>query len=220
MNDLIISIAKERLLPISIDFIDYPHEHTESQLHKLSVYVVQNIMNSYILIRKWHSCLELKEDICLDLAIKHLFPEDWLFIATQSPHYHLKLTKIIQRYDEKMSQENIEKIHKIVEFLCYEIIETMFIESGFSKMFDVGPKWIQVAINSDSVLKQITKMHNIYIVDNIPSVNMIEINGIQLTNKCSKLLRVYLEKLVQNVIETRKEQSLLSKKDIDNYFFL
>lgn len=221
MNDLFISIAKERILPISAEIIDYPQEYTENQLYKLAVYITQNIMNLYIIISSWNID-DLPENIKLDIALEILFPKDWLIIANTSPNFHLKLSKIIDQYKTNISEEGKTRIHKIVEFLCYEIIETMVITSGFIKMFDLTPEYITKAIEFDPMLKRILKKNNIYIVENIPNYNMINIEDIPMSNKCNKLLRIYLQKIIENLFETLedKQQTTLTIKDIENFFNL
>lgn len=221
MNDLFISVAKERILPISAEIIDYPQEYTENQLYKLAVYVTQNIMNLYIIINTWNDT-DFPENIRLDIALEILFPKEWLVIADTSPNFHLKLTKIIDQYKTNISEEGKTRIHKIVEFLCYEIIETMVITSGFIKMFDLTPDYITKAIESDPILQKIIKNNNIYIVENIPNYNTISIEDITMSNKCNKLLRIYVQKMLENLFGNleEKKQTNLTIEDVKKFFNL
>lgn len=221
MNDLFISVAKERILPISAEIIDYPQEYTENQLYKLAVYVTKNIMNLYIIINAWNVG-EIPEDIKLDIALEVLFPKEWLVVANTSPNFHLKLSKIIDQYKTNISEDGKIRIHKIVEFLCYEIIETMVITSGFIKMFDLTPEYITKAIDSDPILQKIIKNNNIYIVENIPNYNIINIQDITMSNKCNKLLRIYVQKMLNNLFANLedKKRSTLTIEDIKKFFNL
>jgi len=221
MNDLFISVAKERILPVSAEIIDYPQEYTENQLYKLAVYVTKNIMNLYIIINSWNM-EEISEDIKINIALDVLFPKEWLIIANTSPNFHLKLSKIIDQYKTDISEEGKTRIHKIVEFLCYEIIETMVITSGFIKMFDLTPEYITKAIEYDPILQKIIKNNNIYIVENIPNYNIINIQDITMSNKCNKLLRIYVQKMLDNLFTKleEKKRSTLTIKDVKDFFNL
>lgn len=218
MNDLIISIAKERILPISSNFIDYPNEQFEAQLHRLSTYMTKAILDAYTVISNWP--FAITEQSKLTLALKTVFPTDWLEVADQSPSVHLNLEKTINEYvNLKLDSSSVERIHKVVEFLCYELIETTVIYSNFQKLPELGVRNLQIGIDGDPVLKRIITQNNIYVTDDIQLKNtMLEITGIEISNKASRMLRVYVEELVKGVLEGRQNFDVLLIEDLERYF--
>ena len=218
MNDLIISIAKERILPISSNFIDYPNEQFEAQLYRLSIYITKAILDAYTVISNWP--FVITEQSILTLALKTIFPIDWLEVADQSPSVHLNLEKTINQYVHlKLNSSSTERIHKVVEFLCYELIETTVIYSNFQKLTELNVRNLQIGIDGDPVLKRIITQNNIYVTDDIQLKNtMLEITGIEISNKASRMLRVYVEELVKGVLEGRQNFDVLLIEDLERYF--
>lgn len=217
MNDLIISVAKERILPISSHFIDYPNEQFEAQLHRISTYITKAILDVYTVICNWP--FTVTEQSKLTLALKTVFPADWLQIAEQSPSFHLELHKTINQYNLKLDPSSIERIHKVVEFLCYELIETTVIYSNFRRISELTLGNLQFGIDGDAVLKKILTQNNIYVTDQIQlNHSMLEITGIEISNKANRLLRVYIEELVSGVLEIRQNFDVLLVDDLERYF--
>jgi hypothetical protein len=217
MNDLIISIAKERILPISVNFIDYPNEQFEAQLHRVSTYITKAILDTYIAISNWPFIIT--EQSKVTLALKTVFPVDWLYVAEQSPAFHLQLHKTINDYDLKLGTGTVERIHKVVEFLCYELIETTVIYSNFRKISELSLENLQHAIDGDPVLKKIMSQNNIHVTDQIQiNHNMLEITGLEISNKANRLLRVYIEELVKGVLDIRQNFDVLLMDDLERYF--
>lgn len=217
MNDLIIAVAKERILPLSAQFIDYPNEQFESQLYKIATYITRAILDTYVVISSWSFIVT--EQSKLTLALKTVFPREWLQIADTSPFFHLQLHKVIHQYKFTLSPESIQRIHRVVEFLCYELIETTVIYSNFRRISELEPENLQIAIDGDSVLKQILVQNNIHVTGGIRlNHNMLEITGVEVSNKAQRLLRVYIEELVQGVLENRQNFDVLVQDDLERYF--
>jgi hypothetical protein len=217
MNDLIISIAKERILPISSNFIDYPNEQFEAQLHRISTYITKAILDVYTVICNWP--FTVTEQSKLTLALKTVFPVEWLQVAEQSPTFHLQLHKTINQYSLKLDSSSVVRIHKVVEFLCYELIETTVIYSNFRRISELTLENLQFGIDGDIVLKKIMTQNHIYVTDQIQlNHNMLEITGIEISNKANRLLRVYIEELVKGVLESRQNFDVLLMDDLERYF--
>lgn len=217
MNDLIISIAKERILPISSNFIDYPNEQFEAQLHRISTYITKAILDVYTVICNWP--FTVTEQSKLTLALKTVFPVEWLQVAEQSPTFHLQLHKTINQYNLKLDSSSVVRIHKVVEFLCYELIETTVIYSNFRRISELTLENLQFGIDGDIVLKKIMTQNHIYVTDQIQlNHNMLEITGIEISNKANRLLRVYIEELVKGVLESRQNFDVLLMDDLERYF--
>lgn len=215
MNDLLISIAKERLIPAQPGIIDYPNEHLESQLYRLAVYITQNIVHSYCLIFRWNK----DEEIAMTLALRNSFPKQWLEIAETSPQNYLDLQKIIVPYKLGLSKSSIERIQKIVEFLCYELIETSVIQSRFTPIQSLTPHFLKQGIEFDQTLRQIIQRHNIIITDklNLKS-NALRIRSpIGISNKAHKLIRIYIEELVKHILSFRFYTDKFTLADIEFY---
>lgn len=217
MNDLIISVAKERILPLSQNIIDYPNEQFESQMYKLALYITKSILDHYSLICNWS--FVVTEQSKLTLALKTVFPREWLRVADQSPHFHLELQKVIEPYKLGLREESVKRIHRIVEFLCYEVIETATIYSNFRKVSELCPGDIQHAIDGDSVLRQILTQNNIYITQGIQlNHSVLEITGVEISNKALRLLRIYVEELIKETLDNRQNFDVLTLDDLERYF--
>lgn len=234
MNDLILSVVKERLLPLTSDFIDYPNAQFESQLHRLSVFVTKSILDAFVTVTHWSLCNASKqnthtitEETRMTMALKSVFPRAWLAIAETSPAYHLRLHKIIQRYRFALAENTVRRIHKIVEFLCFELIESTVIHSGFKPMFQMTGDDLSLAIRKDSMLHEIITRHNIFLVPRPPSVCWIEFpqpqtdstgRSVHISIKGYRLLRVYVEELIREVFRRRNNEYVVTLEDVDAYF--
>jgi hypothetical protein len=229
MNDLILSVVKERLLPLTSDFIDYPNAQFESQLHRLSTYITKAILDAFVTVTHWSLCNASKqnmhsitEESRLSIALKSIFPLEWLKIAETSPTYHLRLNKVIQRYRFSLHDPSVQRIHKIVEFLCFEIIESTVIHSGFKPMFQLTGDDLQVAIRKDAILHEILTRHSIFLVPRPPSTAWIQFPdpdpNVRISIKGYRLLRVYVEELIREVFRRRSNEYALTLEDVDSYF--
>lgn len=229
MNDLILSVVKERLLPLTSDFIDYPNAQFESQLHRLSVYVTKSILDAFVMVTHWSLCNASKQNVHtitehsrMSLALKSIFPLSWLALAETSPAYHLRLHKIIQRYRFTLSDATVTRVHKIVEFLCFELIESAVIHSGFKPMFQLTGDDLALAIHKDNALHEIITRHNIFLVPRPPSVAWIEFPpsepSVQISIKGFRLLRVYAEELIREVFRRRRSEYEVTLEDVESYF--
>jgi hypothetical protein len=229
MNDLILSVVKERLLPLTSDFIDYPNAQFESQLHRLSTFVTKSILDAFVTVTHWSLCNASKqnahsitEESRLSIALKSIFPLEWLQIAETSPAYHLRLHKIIQRYRFALNESSVKRIHQIVEFLCFEIIESSVIHSGFKPMFQLTADDVGLAIQRDALLHEIITRHNIFLVSRAPSVTWIEFPDppadVHISIKGYRLLRVYIEELIREVFRRRTSEYELTLEDVESYF--
>jgi hypothetical protein len=215
MNDLLISVAKERIIPTQPGIIDYPNEHTESQLYRMAVYITQNIIHSYYLIFRWNR----NEESSLTLALHNCFPQSWLAYAETSPHHYLELQKVITPYRLNLSEGSIERIHKIIEFLCYEIIESSVIQSCFLPIQQIGPIYLKKGVDMDPTLNHMIQRHNIILTDYLkvkPGALRIQ-SPIRLSNKGIKLIRIYIEQLVQRILCVRIQSHTLTLADIQYY---
>lgn len=230
MNDLITSVAKERMLPVSADFIDYPNAQFENQLHRLSIYFTKFILDAFVLVTHWSLCnlatckkgdsTFLSEKIRLSLALKSLFPLEWLQIAEQSPTFHLKLHRVIERYRFTLSEASVKRIHKIVEFLCFEIIESTVIRADLKPMYKLTIGDMQHAIELDPILKQIFYRHNVFLVTHFPSHEKIQFDEttFQMSLKASRYLRIYIEEMIREVIRQRENEGEVTLHDVEHYF--
>lgn len=215
MNDLIISVAKERIIPSQPGIIDYPNEHTESQLYRMAVYMTQNIIHSYYLIFRWNK----NEESSLTLALHNCFPKSWLTYAETSPQHYLELKKVITPYHLNLSEESIQRIHKIIEFLCYEIIESAVIQSSFLPIQQLNPIYLKKGVEIDPVLNHIIQRHNIVLTDylKVKSGRLNIQSPIRLSNKGIKLIRIYIEQLIQHILCFRIQSNVLTLADIQYY---
>lgn len=216
MNNLLISIAKERLLPTVSGVIDYPIEYVESQLYRLSIFILSNILNSFILIPK---TVNISQKDKVDLILSQNFPEEWLKVALTSTHHYLNFSKTTSQFDLNIEEELMEKIYAVVEFLCYEIIETSVIKSNYKLLMDITPNDILNGIHSDTVLTNIMQQHNIIITDYvlIPP-HIVRLNNIAISNQSLKMIRVYIEEIIKRVYTSRKNKKRLTVEDVKNYF--
>lgn len=215
MNELIISVARERMTPIRMGLIDYPNEQFENQLYRIAVFVAQSILDSYGLFNSWN----FNEDVTLELAMKHNFPQDWLDIAKESPCFHFKLRKIIYSYKYNLSDASIEYIERVVEFLCFELIETAVIASNFHNVSTISPDWIKKGIESDATLTRIIKRQRISMVF-YPGVfpGHVTPQNINVSNKAMRLLRAFIEEYIKKVIHTCNRNGIVSLEDVQKYF--
>lgn len=231
MNDLIISIVKERILPASSEIIDFPSVQVETQLHRFATYITKIILDEFVMVTHWSLCNVtqqskrdpsfLPEESRLTLALQTLFPIAWLKIAEQSPSHHLKLQRVIERYRFTLSEASIRRIHKIVEFLCFEIIETTVLLSGCKLMQELNSEDLQYAVEYDPVLKHIVYRHNIYFVTRYPSSDNVVFDvdsDLRISLKGARLLRVYVEEMIHECIRNREGQAELTIRDVDMYF--
>jgi hypothetical protein len=231
MNDLIISVAKERLLPLTSELIDYPSSQFENQLHRIAVYFTKSILDSFVLVTHWslcnaskQNCHTITEESRMSLALKSMFPIEWLKVAQTSPTYYIKMHKVIERYRFTLLEPTIHRIHQVVEFLCFELIETAVLTSGLKPMYQLGSLDLQVAVNRDPVLKEIFARHHIYgLGARTPSATKITFD---FTGNCSpaisikafRLLRVYIEELIRDVYDHRENSNELTVRDVQSYF--
>jgi hypothetical protein len=215
MNDLLISIAKERIIPAQPGIIDYPNEHLESQLYRMSVYITQNILHSYYLIFRWNK----HEETALTLALRNSFPKSWLELAEQSPQHYLDLQKTFTWFKINLSEQSIKRIHKIVEFLCYELIETSVIYSNFLPIQQISPLHLKQSVETDITLKHIIQRHNIILTDQLKlKSNALTIQSpIPISNKAQKLIRIYIEELVKHLLTFRYQDHKLTVEDVEFY---
>jgi hypothetical protein len=158
----------------------------------------------------------------LTLALQNTFPLDWLNIAETSPTHHLHLQRVIQRYRFTLQEASIRRIHAIVEFFCFELIESAVILSAFKPMHQLGAADLHVALDRDPVLKNILTQHQIVIVPRVPMTQWISFapfpGEMHVSNKGYRLLRTYIEELVRGVIRSRRDSALLTVSDVYDYF--
>lgn len=210
MNDLIDSIAKERILPITTDTIDIPNNAIYSQLTKFSIYITDMIITYYQI----QTQLNLTNEEKLDLAIDLTFPLKWLEIAKYCVAFHIDMTDCIKKRID-LDPSLIVKINNIVEFLCFEIIETSVLLSDIIYISDLTPLHLLKAIDCDYFLSKIIYSCGIYITySNIIPINYLEINGIDISNKSHKILRLFIEILIKKIIFYRRNDSIITIRDI------
>lgn len=210
MNDLIDSIAKERILPVTTDTIDIPNNAIYSQLTKFSNYVTDMIITYYQIQTK----LNLSNEEKLDLAFDLVFPSKWLEIAKHCVAFHLDMTDCIKKRID-IDPSLIVKINNIVEFLCFEIIETAVLLSDIIYISDLAPLHLLKAIDCDYFLSKIIYSCGIYITcSNIIPINYLEINGIDMSNKSHKILRLFIEIIIKKIIFHRGNESIITIRDV------
>jgi hypothetical protein len=223
MNDLIISIAKERILPLRFDS---PSTQIETQMYRIAVYMTRTILDAFLTFSNWSSCDAPKfraprvdEATRLSLALKTVFPREWLSVAETSPHFHLRLQKVFRRYELELEETSIARIHQVVEFLCFELIETAIIESRFARMADLTPEHLLMALDADPMLKKIITSQSIYIV-RAPQISpgLITLEGLNVSHRGLRLLRLYVEELIRATYDRREDREVLTLADIDAFF--
>jgi hypothetical protein len=143
----------------------------------------------------------------LELVLYAMFPKDWLALAEHSPNSYIDISKTITDYESshknKLNDEQTKKISKILEFLCYEIIEltTLYIieEDLNLHLYEFSPKHILKAIELDPVLNGIIKRQQIYMIDStqIPDIRLK--TSLNLSHKSDKLIRIYLSILLKTM---------------------
>jgi hypothetical protein len=202
MNELILTISKDRILPMVSGLIDFPNVSFCNQLNNLTNFIIKNIMNRFIL--PTHSNITPQSK--LELVLYAMFPIDWLELAEQSPNSYIDISKAISKYNttkHKLPDEQTIKISKILEFLCYEIIEltTLYIieEDLDLHLYEFSPRHILKAIELDPVLTGIIKKQQIYMIDQVPDIRLR--TSINLSHKSDKLIRIYLHILLKTIID-------------------
>lgn len=219
MNSLITTIAKERILPSSMDFFDSINEMTENQMNKMCIFLVRNIMKTFGELNILEEDdLKLEDTEKMNIALKLNFPSEWLDIAVTSPCFYLDFTKFITPYYTQLSKELINLVNKVIEFFCYEVVETMVINSSFISICEITPFWLEKGIIADETLLNIIRKQNIYLFESIPPLKIIEIEGYELSYKSHKLLRIFIEKLIKNMFKERMHLNVLSKNDVNDFF--
>jgi hypothetical protein len=216
MNDLIVSIAKERLLPTQVGVIDYPNANLENQLYHMTLFLTRDILETYIQL----SHLKYSEQITLELTLMHHFPTEWLKIAKQSPNHHIRIQKIVALYEVELPDDIITQIQRVIEFLLFEIIETSVIRSNFQPLASLIPRWLNVGIRSDPILKNIIyNRHKIVLVSSLKTKsNMLQIHSLPFSNKAQRLLRAFIEEYVRRIIRSRSNPENLTLEDVRKYF--
>ena len=204
MNELILTISKDRILPMVSGVIDFPNVSFCNQLYKLVNFIVKNIMNLFVL--PTHS--NITSQSRLELILYAMFPKDWLELAGQSPNSYIDISKTISEYETpkfKLLDEQTLKISKILEFLCYEIIEltTLYtIEEDLNlHLYEFSPRHILQAIELDPVLTGIIKRQQIYMIDSVQIPDIRLRTNLNLSHKSDKLIRIYLYILLKNMID-------------------
>lgn len=216
MNDLILTIAKDRILPVNSAIIDFPNESFVNQLYRLIWYITDNIIRSLNSIELSNITLETK----LGIVLYSMFPLDWLEIAEQSPNDYIDVKKLYKTNLMSLNEEDYKRINRILEFLCFEIIETTVlwnIENDLDiNLFETTPRYILNAIEQDPVLKQIVKKQRIYMIESnqIPDIKIS--TDLNLSNKSHRLVKIFINQLIEEIIGNRKHENLLTLEDIDN----
>lgn len=200
---------KDYILPNSPGIIDFPSELVESHLYRLALIVTRNILDTYVTMQHWFPHYD--EETWIQLAFLRFFPQEWIKLALQAPNHYLDtVPALVEFYKLELKNESLQKIHTIVEFLCYEIIESSMIESQFIPISELNIRCLTRAIENDPVLKEIIRKHGIFIVD------MRRINTIVLTPpedfqdrvsvKALKLIILYLRLRVVEVFQDNPTQ--------------
>jgi len=229
MNDLIVSVVKERILPLTSDFIDYPSAPFETHLYHISTHLTKSILDNFVLVTHWSLCNasvknthSITEESRMTLALQNTFPHDWLAIAEKSPTYHLHLQRIIQRYRFTLHETSIQRIHRIVEFFCFELIESTVIHAAFKPMFQLTVSDLERAVERDPVFSTVLHRHRIFFISRCPSTALITFvnfpSSVQVSIKGLRLLRVFVEELIRQVFQHRRHESTLTYADIHDYF--
>ena len=223
MNELIAS-TKDYLLSSTPGIIDYPNEHTESQLYRLASAIIRNILNSYVYVSNLiQTARKLSEEQLLMYALKRIFPNDWLAIAIKSEaHYFKTVPLYLDRYNLSLTTKTIDKINGVVEFLCYEIIESAIIEANFCALSNLQPRHLIKAIRSDPILEIILHRHQIYLIGQCRLNSQVLKLSTEWENKLSpksiKLIVIYLELRVKQLVSQTNHS--LTEENIKLFFKL
>lgn len=215
MNDLILTIAKDRILPVNSNIIDFPNESFVNQLYRLIWYITDNIIRSLNSLELSNITLQTK----LLVVLYSMFPLDWLEIAKTSPNDYIDIKKLYKTNLNDLTEEDCNLLNRILEFLCFEIIETTIlcnIENDIDiNLFETTPRYILTGIEQDPVLKQIVKNQRIYMIDSnqIPDIKIS--TDLRLSNKSHRLVKIFINQLLEDIIENRKHENLLTLEDID-----
>lgn len=221
MNELIAS-TKDYLLPNTPGIIDYPNDNTESQLYRLAITVTRNIIDAYIRVKHWlENNKAISEESILIHALKNCFPEDWLAVAMKSNNHYLKtVPPFLNFYNLSLTKESIVMINRIVEFLCYEIIESALIEAKFCAISELSPRHLLKAVKNDPVLDHIIQQNQIYIIGHCRlSPNYLEMSDewrSRLSSKAIKLILIYVEQRVKDLLKFSNHA--LSEEKINMFF--
>lgn len=144
------------------------------------------------------------EEEKLSCALNIIFPHDWIQYALESPHHYLNVSKLVKKYDRNVSKEILETIHKVIEFFCYEVIETTILVSPYEKLTLVYPFDIIKGIEQDEVLLTVLEQQRIYIVETITiRPNDIIFHNIKISRKGTQLIRIFIELLIKNTLKTK-----------------
>ena len=158
----------------------------------------------------------------MTLALQSTFPLDWLAIAEKSPPYHLHLQRVVQRYRFTLHETTIQRIHRIVEFFCFELIESTVIHAAFKPMCQLTVGDLERAVDRDPVFSTVLRRHRIFFIPRCPSTAFIRFlqlpSTVQISIKGQRLLRVFLEELIRQVFQHRRDPSTLTYADIHDYF--
>jgi hypothetical protein len=195
MNNLIIFISKERILSSNDLIGDLPNQFLESQLYRMALFLIQNILE---IIDK-QTFISHSEEEKVNNALKVIFPNDWLKYAINSPNYHLNFKKYLSHLNDNSNKI----IHSVIEFFCYEVIETSILtKTKNQNLFLLQPYDILKGLQNDAVLHNILREQKIYIIDNHFKIraNDISFPKINISKKGLQLIRIFIEILINNLI--------------------
>ena len=206
MNELIMHVSKERIIP-SDNILDLPSQFLEKQLYRMAYFLIQSIMNiifSYNYPFYWDT-----EDEKVKNSLRVIFPVEWLEYATQyyenfTPRLNMK--KLMNKYPS-LTDDNVNLIYLVVEFFCFEVIETSILLVQQTKKIEFSyrisylhPYDILQGIYYDDTLEKIIREQKIYIVDTITIKSKDVKCNLNISKKGLQLIRIYIEILINELI--------------------
>lgn len=214
MNNLITAIGKERLLPTYPELLDLPNFYLETQLMRLADYFTMIIIEKFFYLSR--NFRRVTDESLLDLALKLLFPKKWLQYALQmeNKYYYLNIKEVLDVYNREYTFPKIleDRITSVVEFLCFELIQTAVLSRELNYISELTSIDLIKSVKKDPYLYEIVQRNNVILSSTLLKTNYkhLIINGIKLSNKANKLLRLYIETLIYRIIRLAKRKS--SKK--------
>lgn len=197
MNELIIFVAKERLIP-SNNILDLPTQFLERQLYRLAYFLIQSVIN--VIYNNFSPFSFSDEDEKVKNSLYVVFSYDWLQYALKSHNYHLCSYKFMDDY--YLSEKNKKLIYSVVEFFCFELIETsILIRENFlyNTISNLHPYDILQGLYHDTSLYNVIHEQNIYIVDTITIKSQdVKFPNINISKKGIQLIRIFIEILINN----------------------
>lgn len=220
MNNLITAIGKERILPSFPDLLDLPNFFLETQLMRLADYFTMIIIEKFFFLSR--NFRRITDESVLDLALQTLFPRGWLKYALkmEDRYYYLNIKDVVDLYSREYTFPKVleDRITSVVEFLCFELVQTAALNKNFNYISEMTSTDLIQSLKTDPWLDEIIHRNNVILSSTVLKSNYkhLLVDGIKLSNKANKLLRIYIETLVRKIarVAKRKSVKVITMRDI------